>query len=130
MSKKKQKPKFIPDADSLYRRIPPEYYDKRKNRILPPAFRLRQRQRIKEKGLSVNWEKYSSPAKTAKDPKSSRKFFVGAIRAKIPRNEYLEVNHKPTKNPAHSLIEGERLFNDKLSVSDALSQQCLPVITK
>ena len=54
--KKKRQPEKIPDSDDLYRRIPPDQYERGK--IAYTAFL--------DYETSVNWEEYSTPEKTVK----------------------------------------------------------------
>ena len=117
---------FIPDNDDLYRRVLPLQFNPKKGKFTAPSFMLRN----DENGLSVNWERYSTPEESAICPvKPGKKYYVGGLYAKIPRNEQLEVNHEPTRNnKSHSLIIGKRLIESKYEVAEVLAENCRPLI--
>lgn len=116
----------IPDDDDLYRRAYPKHYNEKTGRFSLAVFLLRKG----EKGLSVNWSKYSTSEETSLDPKTQKRFYVGALYAKVPRHEELEVVHAPArKNRAYSLITGQRLIDSNYEVADILAENCRPLIT-
>lgn len=120
------KREFIPDESNLYRRIPPNQYNEKKGKFSAPAFILRKN----EEGLSLNWSKYSTPQKTAKCPRTGKKFYVGALYAKVPRQQELDVIHEPgKKNPSHSLIIGQKLFDCSYEAGEFLAENYKPIIT-
>ncbi|MGR3311446.1 MAG: hypothetical protein ACUZ77_11830 [Candidatus Brocadiales bacterium] len=121
------KKEFIPDNDNLYRRVRPRHFDPKTGKISSASFLLRP----KDKGrLSVNWERYSTPEKSAICPRCGEKFLIGGLQAKIPRYEQLEVNHAPSQDDkSHSLISGQRLIESNLEVAVELAEKCRPLIT-
>jgi len=123
------KHEFIPDGDDLYRRAFPNQYNRKTGRFSLAVFLLRKG----ERELSVDWSEYITAEEASVDPNpnySGRKFYVGALYAKVPRHQELEVIHAPAqKNRAHSLITGQRLINSKYEVADILAENCRPLIT-
>ncbi len=122
----------IPDNADLFRRIVPEHYDKSHGKFVAVAFIVRPRDRGK---LSVNWCKYATPKETSVDPNpryGGRRLFVGELKARIPRQQELEVLHAPNEgNPAHSVIKGRKLVDphSRLEVAAILADSCRPLIT-
>lgn len=125
-----QQSEYIPDNHDLYRRALPIQCDKRTGRLTTAAFKLRKT----EEKLSVNWSKYTTPEETSVDPNpkfGGRILFVGAIEAKIPREQDLAVLHTPSQsNPAHSSIRGQGLIDShsRLLVADILAENCRTLI--
>lgn len=130
-----QQSEYIPNDDDLYRRALPIQYNKTTGKFTTAAFTLRKKEIRRGLGLSVNWSEYSTPEETSVDPNPNyggRKLFVGAIKAKIPREQDLEVAHTPSRsNPAHSSIRGQRLIDSpsRFLVADILAENCRPLIT-
>jgi len=124
-----QQSEYIPDNHDLYRRALPIQCSKRTGRLTAAAFKLRKT----EDKLSVNWSKYTTPEETSVDPNPifrDRILFVGAIEAKIPREQDLEVKHTPSQcNPAHNSIRGQNLIDFPLLIADILSENCRTLIT-
>jgi len=124
-----QQSEYIPDNHDLYRRALPIQCSKTTGRLTTAAFKLRKT----EKKLSVNWSKYTTPEETSVDPNPKfrgRILFVGAIKAKIPREQDLEVLHTPTQtNRAHSSIKGQKLIHSHLEIADILAENCRTLIT-
>jgi len=129
-----QQSECIPNDDDLYRRALPIQCDKRTGKFTTAAFTLRKKEIRRGLGLSVNWSEYSTPEETSVDPNPNyggRKLFVGAIKAKIPREQDLEVLHTPSQsNPAHSSIRGQGLVDShsRLLVADILAENCRTLI--
>ena len=90
----------IPDVDRVFMRAHEMHF--RDGKLQPGVFRQH------GDGMSVDWEKYSTPPETkgrAKKPSENAVvgFIVGVVRA-IPS---LEVQHKPERsNRAHSNVMG------------------------
>jgi len=130
-----QQSKYIPDDHDLYRRALPNQYNKTTGKFTTAAFTLRKKERRHSPGLSVDWSEYTTPEKTSVDPNPNyggRRLFVGALKARIPRQQDLKVVHTPNQdNPAHSLIRGQRLIDShsRLLVADILAENCRPLIT-
>jgi len=104
------KTEYIPDDDDLYRRIPPDWYVEKEDRVSSAAF--------KDRETSVEWSKYCTPDKTVREYPN---YHVAALQAKIPRTKNLEVKHNPSRHSyAHSLIIGEK----PLSIARFLAQNC------
>ena len=92
--------KVILDEDKLYRRIHPEQYDRRSNRLSSAAF--------KDYEMSVDWSRYCKKAKDALKGRHEG-YYVASVQAKIPRQIGQKVYHSPSrKNIAHSMIEGKK----------------------
>ncbi len=90
--------KDISDEDDLYRRIPPEWYVEKEERISSAAFRHLE--------TSVDWARYTTPEKTVAGFPNNH---VAALQAKIPREKKQEVKHVPDPdNYSHSLIIGKK----------------------
>lgn len=121
------KREFIPDDEDLYRRAYPNQYNKKTRRFSPVVFKLRKKEEI-SKALSVDWSKHTTPNKACVDP-YGKKFYLGALYAKVPRRHGLEVVHTPTRNPAHSSIKGQKLIDSPLLIADILAEKCRPIIT-
>lgn len=114
----------IPDADMLFYRLHVTV-DFRDGIIKPRAFQ--ERGEGDERGMSTDWEKYSTPKKSrdrvrehGKDPANYR---IGKFIAGILRNELLlSVNHQPVaENRAHTNvigIDGERETELRLKLRD------------
>lgn len=111
---------------------PPQHYDEKRGKFGAAAFKVREIDRGK---LSVNWCRYATPQETSVDPNKKykgRRLFVGALKARIPRQQELEVLHAPhVNNPAHSVIKGRRLVDlqSRLEVATILADNCRPLIT-
>lgn len=124
-----QQSEYIPHNHDLYRRALPIQCSKTTGRLTAAAFKLRKT----EDKLSVNWSKYTTPEETSVDPNpifEGRILFVGAIQAKIPREQDLEVLHTPGRNNrAHSSIKGKRLIDSRLEIADILAENCRTLIT-
>lgn len=119
----------IPDDDFLFRRSSCETFDKKRYRFTAPTFMLRKNKG--EKGLSVNWSKYSTPEKTSICPITGKRFYVGKVKAIIPREVDLDVNHTPSKhNKAHCTICGDQLYDDlkAYEIAEYIAEKCIPVI--
>ena len=101
---KKRDIEYIPDEDSLYRRIPPVHYDKYTDKISSAAFRGGH-----DYKASVDWEKYTTPER------STRKYpqhHLASLKAKIPRSKDQKVEHAPSNNnPSHSEIIGKKTYS-------------------
>lgn len=127
-----QQSECIPDDHDLYRRALPKQYNKTTGKFTTAAFTLRKKEESK-KALSVDWSEYTTPEKACVDPNphyGGRRLFLGAIKAKIPRDQDLEVVHTPSRsNPAHSLIRGQKLIDSPLLIADILAENCRPLIT-
>ena len=122
------KGEFIPDEDDLYRRVPKDQYNEKTGKISSGAFMLREDKN--EKALSFNWSKYSTPEESSMCPITANRYYLGALYAKVPRDEQLEVVHAPSKkNRAHSRITGQRLIESNYEVADILAENCRPLIT-
>ncbi len=130
-----QQSECIPDNHDLYRRALPIQYNKTTGKFTTAAFTLRKKEIRRGLGLSVNWSEYSTPEETSVDPHpdyGGRRLFVGALKARIPRQQDLKVVHSPNPdNPAHSLIRGQRLIDSssRFLVADILAENCRPLIT-
>lgn len=129
-----QQSERIPDDHDLYRRALPQQYNKTTGKFAAAVFTLRKKDEPL-KALSVDWSKYTTPEKACVDPNPNyggRRLFVGALKAKIPREQDLEVVHTPSRsNPAHSSIRGQKLIDShsRLLVADILAEKCRPLIT-
>ena len=123
------KREFIPDGHNLYRRAYPAQYNPKTGRFSTVVFTLRKKEKAL-KALSVDWSKYTTPEEACVDP-YGRKFYLGALQAKVPREHGLEVVHTPTSgNCAHSSIRGQKLIDSRrLLIADILAENCRPVIT-
>ncbi|TKJ48019.1 hypothetical protein CEE34_00895 [Candidatus Aerophobetes bacterium Ae_b3a] len=131
-----QQSEYIPDNHDLYRRALPIQYNKTTGKFTPATFTLRKKEIRRGLGLSVNWSEYSTPEETSVDPHPNyggRRLLVGALKARIPRQQDLKVVHTPNlDNPAHSEIRGRRLIDShsRLLVADILAENCRPLITR
>ncbi len=109
--------KDISDEDDLYRRIPPEWYVEKEERISSAAFRHLE--------TSVDWARYTTPEKTVAGFLDCR---LAALQAKFPRSERAKnqkVIHDPEPNSySHSLIIGKKTD----SVARFLALKCRFVI--
>ena len=95
------KSEFIPDEDSLYRRIHPDHYDKEHDVVSSAAFRG-------DCYTSVDWDKYTTPQKSVRGYPNHH---LAALQAKIPRMKGQEVRHTPSRNRAHSSIIGNKTYS-------------------
>lgn len=121
------KREYIPDGHDLFRRAYPDQYNRKTGRFSGVAFKLRMKKG--EEALSVSWSKYTTAEKASVDPQD-RKFYVGELRAKVPRDHALQVIHTPNSgNRAHSSIKGEKLIDSPLLIARILSKNCRPLIT-
>jgi len=120
----------IPDESDLYRRFPKKQYDEKKGKVSFGAFMLRRH--LNEEALSVDWSNWSTPEKSSVDSNTGRRYYLGALYAKVPRHQGLKVIHAPSRdNRAHSKIAGQRLIDEssRLLVADILAENCRPLIT-
>ena len=96
----------IPDNHFVYRRIPDKLF--KEGHISPSAFNNQ------GDGMSVDWQKYSTPEKTrnivSNQKKDPLEFGVAKIKAvKIREIEEQTLNHAPSKrNRAHSTVFGAK----------------------
>ncbi len=97
----------IPDKSFLFYRIHKVYIDSEevdeKKKIKPAAFDPQPRPNSLE--LSVEWDKYSTALETrnrAKNPLANG--VVSFYTCKVRQTPPLKVEHKPSKNQAHSVI--------------------------
>jgi len=122
---------FIPDCHDLYRRVLPIQHNRTTGKFVAAAFTLRKKKR--EKALSVNWSKYITAEETSVDPNPlylGRRFYVGALQAKVPRKHGLRVVHTPKeKNDPHSSIKGKKLIDSPFEMAEILAENCRPLIT-
>ncbi len=123
-----RKREFIPDGEDLYRRAYPNQYDKKTRRFSTGVFKLRRKEKLL-KALSVDRSTHTTAEKACVDP-YGKKFYLGALYAKVPRRHGLEVIYTPNVgNPAHSSIIGQKLIDSPLLIADILAEKCRPVIT-
>ena len=127
-----QQSEYIPDGHDLYRRALPSQCSKT-GKLTTAAFTLRPKEQP-FRALSVDWSNYTTPEEASVDPNpkfGGRILFVGEIKARIPREQNLEVVHTPTKsNPAHSSIRGQGLVDShsRLLIADILAENCRTLI--
>ncbi len=93
---------IIPDEDSVYYRIHQTFI--RDGELIPGGFKERGSE--KARGMSTDWEKYSTPEESrnrAKKPTQNGiiSFVVGNL-----REVKLRVIHAPTQNRAHTNVKG------------------------
>ena len=106
----------INDEDSLYRRIHPNFYVIKENRIASGAF--------KDYETSVDLARLCTPQKALEGYDNHH---LAELKAKIPRERGQEVRHDPKpKNPAHSLIIGKKT----LSISRYLAKNSILIIKR
>lgn len=104
----------INDEDYLYRRIIPEWYVEKDDRVASAAFTNFE--------TSVDWALHTTPEKTVADFPNNH---VATLQAKIPRAKDQEVKHDPyPENYSHSLIIGKKT----LSVAKHLARNCMFVL--
>lgn len=123
-----RKAEIIPDDNSLFRRALWVLYNPRTRKFTEPAFMIRPG---REKGLSVNWDKYATAEQTSYDRNTKKKYCVGSIMARVPRTLNLEVIHTPSKrNRAHSVICGDDLLDSQKNyqIAGYLADACEPII--
>ena len=108
-------PEFINDSEDLYRRIPPDWYVEKEDRVSSAAFN-------RDFNLSVDWSKYSTPEETVRrGTGKTQNCRCAAIQAGVPRKFNQEVIHTPSKhNFSHSSIIGEK----PLSIARKLARAC------
>lgn len=122
----------IDNTDDLYRRIKPNQYDHEKKEPIPETFMPRE---CDEGNISVYAAKLTNVRKVmhyvSKDPqghknKNFRKWKLGKLKARIPRQEGLFVRMKPSHDPSHAQIGGERLTDatNGLPIRRRLAQAC------
>lgn len=106
--------KDINDEDDIYRRIPPDWYVEKEDRVSSAAFTHYE--------ASVNWALHTTPEKTVVGFPNNH---VAALQAKIPREKHQKVKHDPIPdNYSHSLIIGKKT----LSVAKYLARNCRLVL--
>ena len=103
----------IPPDNHLYRKVPDNCYDISSGLCTEGAFLLRKE--IKEKYLSVDWAERTSIKTSSFDPKTKKHLKIAELKVQDTLDLGLFVEHKPSKNPAHSGIFGDALFDDVLS---------------
>ena len=123
----------ITDSASLYRRVYPSHFNHRRNRFSDAAFMVRSK--INEKEMSVNWSKYISPEEAVIAPNTESEFYLGELKAAIPREIELDVIHSPGESDtphskSHSSIIGKKLLDKELAYETAgfLADNCEPII--
>lgn len=92
---------YIPDEDSLYRRIHPDHYVEEEDRVASGAFRGRD-----DYELSVNWDKYTTPEKAIR---KYPRHHLASLQARVPREVNQTVEHTPShRDRSHSSIIGKK----------------------
>jgi hypothetical protein len=98
----------ISDEDDLYRRITPEWYVEKEDRVSSAAFTHFE--------ASVDWARHTTPEQTVAGFPNNH---VAALQAKIPRAKNQEVRHDPTPNNySHSLIIGKKTSSVRKFLAD------------
>ncbi len=98
----------VPDPDFLFMRVHYRFLDQ-DGEPMPGAFRNRPDE---SGGMSVDWQKYSTPQETrarARDPSANIviEFLAGAVR-KIPNQTVVHTPDADRYNRAHTDIRGEK----------------------
>lgn len=100
-------PELIPNPALLFRRVHRLFLHPDSGDVSSQAFSHHQ--------MSVNWEKYASPAETAAQDRSGNTVAVVSLEAGFCRALEQTVIHDPLpaqggmpSNPAHSLIQGPK----------------------
>jgi hypothetical protein len=108
----------IPDSALLYRRIHRHFFDSTSGRISSAAFDGME--------MSVNWERYATPAETAAQDLTGNTVVVASLTAQSCRHLEQIVRHDPVAatdtqlaNPAHSLVCGKKSKPIKQKLRDA-----------
>ncbi len=108
----------IPPDNHLYRRVPNDCYDALSGMCTEGAFLLRKE--INEEYLSVDWAERADINVSCIDPKTKMKLKVAELGVQGVLDLGLAVDYKPSKrNPAHSSISGDDLFDDVLGFMKA-----------
>jgi len=113
---------FIPDDNSLHRRVNDRCYDALAGKCTEGAFLLRS----KEEYLSANWAERTDLQTSATDHNSGKVFKLAELVVKEPRAIGLNVEHIPTlNNHAHAGILGISLHDDvqKIIVASKLAEK-------